>query len=322
MKCSGEACTGPDAVYATDGYGFLCLPRGITQKLVKSGCIFEEADAWLDLWCHTVWQDPQNPFSDTTPVIQYGQYGAVLTLETLGLRWNWEKTKVWRFLQKYKDTFILQKLPGSYGCLISNTQYPTGEDNTNIGHTEILRILDGIRFCSQNTHANGTDNERINKYIAWYSQKSAKPGIAIESGDDMSISDDVIIPSLNTYKDAMNEKLEPNLTYCDEESHENMSIPDEIFIHNPNTFFDTAYRRKITGYISVMASDGYVVPWIIRISDRILTTAQNTRVSVIHKRKCLNYAVYKQLSSRLPDDLICISNPILFCNQNAYFDDT
>jgi len=28
------------------------------------------------------------------PVIRYGKYGANLTLETLGQRWGWEKTKV------------------------------------------------------------------------------------------------------------------------------------------------------------------------------------------------------------------------------------
>ena len=37
--------------------------------------------------------------------IQFGKFGAVLTLETLGQRWNWEKTKVWRFFQKHGDVF-------------------------------------------------------------------------------------------------------------------------------------------------------------------------------------------------------------------------
>lgn len=34
VKCSGAECTG-GAVYATEGYGFLCLPRSITQRLVE-----------------------------------------------------------------------------------------------------------------------------------------------------------------------------------------------------------------------------------------------------------------------------------------------
>ena len=102
VKCSGAECM-DGSVYATEGYGFLCLPRSITQRLVDRKHIFGESDAWMDLWCHSVWQDPGNIFSSLAPVVQFGRYGAVLTLETLGQRWNWEKTKVWRFLQKYKE---------------------------------------------------------------------------------------------------------------------------------------------------------------------------------------------------------------------------
>jgi hypothetical protein len=171
VKCSGESCLGPGAVYATDGYGFLCLPRDITARLAEDGYTFEEADALLDLWCHTVWRDPRNIFSFTAPVIQYGQYGAALTLETLGHRWGWEKTKVWRFLQKHRDAFTLHKLPGSYGCLIFNTQYPTSSVFTMPDRAEIIRILAEIRIAGRNTHLSGADNERINRLIARHSKK-------------------------------------------------------------------------------------------------------------------------------------------------------
>lgn len=52
-ECSGAACS-DGTVYATAGYGFLCLPRTIPDRFAKQGIAFEEADAWLDLWCHTV----------------------------------------------------------------------------------------------------------------------------------------------------------------------------------------------------------------------------------------------------------------------------
>ena len=185
VKCSGEPCLGPGAVYATDGYGFLCLPRDITQRLAEGGYTFGDADAYLDLWCHTVWQDPRNAFSCAAPAVQYGQYGAALTLETLGLRWGWEKTKVWRFLQKHQDAFALHKLPGSFGCLIFNTQYPTGEVFTLPDQAEIIRILGEIRIQGRNTHSrltrqdargsrmSGTDNERVNRQIASYSKPAS-----------------------------------------------------------------------------------------------------------------------------------------------------
>lgn len=59
VKCSGAECM-DGVVYATDGYGFLCLPRSITERLAEQHYTFEESDAWLDLWCHTVSNDPRN----------------------------------------------------------------------------------------------------------------------------------------------------------------------------------------------------------------------------------------------------------------------
>lgn len=65
-KCSGAACM-KGTVYTTEGYGFLCMPRSITERLVREHYIFDEADAWLDLWCHTVAEDPNNAFSFMAP---------------------------------------------------------------------------------------------------------------------------------------------------------------------------------------------------------------------------------------------------------------
>ena len=80
--------------------------------------VFGEADAWLDLWCHTVFRDYGNAFSFLGPAVQFDKYGSALTLDTLGQRWHWEKTKIWRFLRKVEEDFPLYRLPGSFGCAI------------------------------------------------------------------------------------------------------------------------------------------------------------------------------------------------------------
>lgn len=170
VNCSGEDCMG-DSVYATEGYGFLCLPRDITERLTEQNYIFDEADAWLDLWCHTVSEDPDNAFSFLAPTIQYGRVGAVLTLETLGQRWNWEKTKVWRFFQKHGDVFTLTRLPGSYGCLIFNRLYPSDTEVLIPEIEKIERILNEIRIMGANTQKVGSDREHICKLIAWFSRR-------------------------------------------------------------------------------------------------------------------------------------------------------
>ena len=133
--------------------------------------IFDEADAWLDLWCHTVSEDPDNAFSFLAPIAQFGKFGAVLTLETLGQRWNWEKTKVWRFFQKHGDVFTLHRLPGAFGCLIFNKLYPTDAEVSIPESEKIERIIAEIRILAKNKQKVGSDQENLSRLVALYSRQ-------------------------------------------------------------------------------------------------------------------------------------------------------
>lgn len=182
VECSGAECMN-GAVYTTDGYGFLCLPRNITERLVERNYIFDEADAWLDLWCHSVTNDPFNAFSYMAPVIQYGKQGAVLTLETLGQRWGWEKTKVWRFFKKYGDAFSLYRLPGSYGCLIFNKIYPTDREVSLPTYEDILHVINDLRKMSGTVQKHCTDHEHLKYLVTWFSRSLIKK---ITNGTDVN----------------------------------------------------------------------------------------------------------------------------------------
>ena len=191
VRCSGEECMN-GTVYATDGFGFLCLPRSITQRLTDQQYVFDEADAWLDLWCHTVSEEPGNAFSFMAPAVQYGNYGAILTMEKLGQRWGWEKTKVWRFFKKHGDVFALYRLPGSYGCLVFNKSYPMDTEVSLPKQTEILRILDEIRIWGANTHKVGSDNDHINRLVAWYSRNAVEKSIGNVEENRVALSGSII----------------------------------------------------------------------------------------------------------------------------------
>lgn len=196
VKCSGAECS-EGTVYASDGYGFICLPRDITQRLADSNRKFSESDAWLDLWCHTVWQDSGNIFSLLAPTVQFERRKALLTLETMGQRWKWEKTKVWRFFQKYKDVFALYRLPGSYGCLIFNQLYQTGTEVSLPTQANVVRIIEEIRISAGNVHIEGTDHERLSRMIAWYSVKTSaehieKPGENSKAENRVALSSPII----------------------------------------------------------------------------------------------------------------------------------
>ena len=184
VKCSGEQCL-IGSVYTTDGYGFLCLPRNITKKFLTKGYKFEEADVWLDLWSNTTYQDPDNAFSFLAPTIQYGKFGAILTLETLGRRWRWEKTKVWRFFQKYGDAFSLHRLPGAYGCLIVNNLYPTGCEWVNPTKEDIANVIQKLRTVSGWTERYGTDNEHLNRLVAYHSRRAIPEESRVALLDDI-----------------------------------------------------------------------------------------------------------------------------------------
>ena len=170
---SGAECP-VGAVYTTEGYGFVCVSREITQRLVDRNYKFEESDAWLDLWCHTTVEDPGNAFSFLAPAVQYGKYGAILTLETLGRRWGWEKTKVWRFFQAHGDVFALRRLPGSLGCLIFNLGYPCDTEIQAPAAEEISALMGELRRLGR---AARLDRITMNRVIAWYSRHTA-PGTA------------------------------------------------------------------------------------------------------------------------------------------------
>ena len=188
MSCAGSECN-DGTVYATEGYGFLGMPRSITERLSDNKRIFDESDAWLDLWCHTVSKDYGNAFSFLAPVVQYGKYGCALTLEQLGRRWGWEKTKVWRFFQKNSNTFGLQKLPGSFGCLIFNLRYDSHKGDSMPSEGKILYLLDSIRKASRKGIEAKSDSERINKMIAWNSRSVMKQLQQEEACNRVAVSD-------------------------------------------------------------------------------------------------------------------------------------
>ena len=182
VRFSGAEC--PDgAAYTTEGYGFVCVSREITQKLVEHNYIFEDADALLDLWCHTTVNDPGNAFSFLAPSVQYGKYGVILTLETLGRRWGWEKTKVWRFFQAHGDVFALRRLPGSLGCLIFNLGYPCDTEIQAPAAEKISALMGELRLLGR---AAQLDRTTMNRVIAWYSRHTAivnrpKPRVALSN---------------------------------------------------------------------------------------------------------------------------------------------
>ncbi|MCH5192058.1 MAG: hypothetical protein J1F23_07835 [Oscillospiraceae bacterium] len=111
--------------YVSDGSGYICIPRNLTERLVEKHYVFDDADAFYDLYLHTVDRHEKNPFSELCPTVMYEKGTSVFTFDYLCTRWGWNKSKVSRFFKKFNDYFSLVKLQSSYGCVIFNKVFQT-----------------------------------------------------------------------------------------------------------------------------------------------------------------------------------------------------
>ena len=73
--------------------------------------------------------------------------------------------------RRRSDAFPLYKLPGSFGCLVFNAAYPTGERIPQPAMDQIERILSEIRILGRNArNKTSSDHAQLCKLVAWYSR--------------------------------------------------------------------------------------------------------------------------------------------------------
>ena len=150
--------------------GFLSIPRGLADPFSEKRYVFEEGDAWTDLWLHTVMNDTVNVFSFIMPVIQFEVSRPAMKLDRLADRWSWSKAKVQRFFVKYAGTFRLYKLPGSYGCVLFNTLY--GGDHCGVDPaTDIADVCSYIRQFGANDRNEIPDRDHFCSLVYEYSSE-------------------------------------------------------------------------------------------------------------------------------------------------------
>lgn len=139
--------------YVNDNSGFICVPRNLTQRLVDIGYVFDDADAFYDLYLHTVYNYGYNPFSEKCPVVMYDENTSVITLDVLGQRWGWSKTKVSRFFKKFDAYFSLVKLQSSYGCVVFNKVFQTDTEFTVPTQQDCFDIVNHFKSCGDMVYA-------------------------------------------------------------------------------------------------------------------------------------------------------------------------
>jgi len=118
--------------YSYKGSGFFFFPLPVGRQLISAsrsagGIVFSELDAIMDLWLHTVLNDPSVRGSEYMPVVYYANMHGIplLSYTYLAKRWGWSKSRVGRFMLKAGAYGVISRVSfsSSRGSVISMCQY-------------------------------------------------------------------------------------------------------------------------------------------------------------------------------------------------------
>lgn len=118
--------------YSYKGSGFFFFPLPVGRLLLKTarkevGIVFSELDAIMDMWLHTILNDPQVRGSEYMPVVYYSNMRGMplLSYTYLARRWGWSKSRVGRFMLKAGEYGIISRVSfsSSRGSVISMCRY-------------------------------------------------------------------------------------------------------------------------------------------------------------------------------------------------------
>lgn len=132
--------------YSYKGSGFFFFPLPVGRLLLKTarkevGIVFSELDAIMDMWLHTILNDPKVRGSEYMPVVYYSNMRGMplLSYTYLARRWGWSKSRVGRFMLKAGEYGIISRVSfsSSRGSVISMCRYA----RTVIRSKNMLQII-------------------------------------------------------------------------------------------------------------------------------------------------------------------------------------
>lgn len=118
--------------YSYKGSGFFFFPLPVGRLLLKIarkevGIVFSELGAIMDMWLHTILNDPKVRGSEYMPVVYYSNMRGMplLSYTYLARRWGWSKSRVGRFMLKAGEYGIISRVSfsSSRGSVISMCRY-------------------------------------------------------------------------------------------------------------------------------------------------------------------------------------------------------
>ena len=140
--------------YSYKGSGFFFFPLPVGRQLIHAcrrlgKLIFSELDAIMDLWLHTILNDPNVAGSEYMPVVYYANMKGqpLLSYSYLAKRWGWSKSRVGRFILKIEEAGIISRVSfsSSRGSVLSPCRFREmiyGEDCETLELKRMGEILE------------------------------------------------------------------------------------------------------------------------------------------------------------------------------------
>ena len=170
--------------YSYKGSGFFFFPLPVGRQLI-SACraagklVFSELDAIMDLWLHTVLNDPSVRGSEYMPVVYYPNMRGVplLSYTYLAKRWGWSKSRVGRFILKAGAYGIISRVSfsSSHGSVISVCQYREmifGDDTEEFQNTLDISVEKPFYIMKTDKGFGGPNRFHLSHQIPFKSPKT------------------------------------------------------------------------------------------------------------------------------------------------------
>jgi len=118
--------------------GWIKLHRSITEHwLYKEKRIFSKFEAWNDILLTVNFSDAQTLIKGNIYYIKRGQ--SILSLESWGKRWNWDKHKVRRFFKLLEKDLMIELKSDTVTTQLTVCKYESYQDTSNTSATVTQR---------------------------------------------------------------------------------------------------------------------------------------------------------------------------------------
>jgi len=138
--------------------GWISIHREIQEHwLWQEKRVFSKLEAWFDILLTVNHSEQKVMIKNTLYVVKRGD--SIKCLETWGKRWNWNKSKVRRFLSLLKKDGMIELKNETKTTRLTVCKYDSYQDNGNANETQVKRIRNADETqMTPNNNTNNTNN--------------------------------------------------------------------------------------------------------------------------------------------------------------------